>query len=135
MKPAIVVASTVILMSWAFSATAQVAGSATVGVTVAEMKEVVLGWSAKQDLLGKSVINDDKAKIGSVDDIIVSPKKTVSYAIVGVGGFLGVGKHDVAIPMEQLKLEDGRLILPGANKETLKGLPKFEYAPKSAKKK
>jgi hypothetical protein len=50
-----------------------------------------------------------------------------SYAIVGVGGFLGVGKNDVAIPMEQIKLEGGDLVLAGATKEALKALPKFEY--------
>jgi hypothetical protein len=52
----------------------------------------------------------------------------VSYAIIGVGGFLGIDRHDVAIPAGQLKIQGGKLILPGATKDTLKALPKFEYA-------
>jgi sporulation protein YlmC with PRC-barrel domain len=40
-------------------------------------------------LLDAAVYNDKGEKIGSIDDIIVSPKRTVSHAIVGVGGFLG----------------------------------------------
>jgi hypothetical protein len=52
----------------------------------------------------------------------------VSYAIIGVGGFLGIDRHDVAIPAGQLKIQGGKLMLPGATKDALKALPKFEYA-------
>jgi sporulation protein YlmC with PRC-barrel domain len=109
-------------------AAAQVAGAATVGVTVEEMKAVVLGWSAKRKLLGASVYNEKGEKIGSIDDVIVSPKRTVSHAIIGVGGFLGIGKHDVAIPMDQIKMTNGRFVITGASKDVLKALPEFEYA-------
>ncbi|MDB4877903.1 MAG: photosystem reaction center subunit [Gemmatimonadetes bacterium] len=107
---------------------AQVAGGATIGVTVEELKVVVLGWSAKRDLLGKDVYNDKNEKIGSIDDIIVSPKRTVSHAIIGVGVFLGLVKHDVAIPMDQLKIVNGRFVLRGATKDALKAMPEFQYA-------
>lgn len=110
------------------SAAAQVAGQATVGVTVEEMKLVVLGWSAKQKLLGRDVFNDRNERLGKIDDIIVSPKRTVSWAIVGVGGFLGIGKKDVAIPMAQLKFSGNRLILPGATKDVVAAMPPFQYA-------
>ena len=107
---------------------AQVAGSQTIGVSQEEMKVVALGWSAKRNILGKAVFNDSKQKIGTIDDIIVSPDKSVSFAIIGVGGFLGMGKHDVAIPVNHIKLEGDRLLLPGATKEALKALPEFQYA-------
>ena len=45
-------------------ASAQVAGEATLGVTVEEMKLVVLGWSAKKRLLDADVYNDKGEKIG-----------------------------------------------------------------------
>jgi hypothetical protein len=41
-----------------------------------------------------------------------------------------VGRHDVAIPVSQLKQADGKIVLPGATKEAIKALPKFEYAKK-----
>jgi len=50
--------------------------------------------------------------------------------IVGAGGFVGVGRHDVAIPVTQLNQKDGKFILPGATKDSIKALPKFEYARK-----
>jgi sporulation protein YlmC with PRC-barrel domain len=130
MKKGIVVALafSVALSLVAGMASAGVAGSATIGVAVEEMKAVALGWSAKNQILDKDVYNDSNEKVGKVEDLIVAPDKAVSYAIIGVGGFLGIDRHDVAIPAGQLKIEGGKLILPGATKGALKALPKFEYA-------
>jgi hypothetical protein len=112
-----------------------VAGKAPLGVAVVEMDTVVHGWSARKDLLDKTVTNDQKEKIGKIEDMIVSRSTdaqlpVASFAIIGVGGFLGIGRNDVAIPMEQIKLEEKQLVLPGATKAALKALPSFEYARK-----
>jgi sporulation protein YlmC with PRC-barrel domain len=115
-------------------APAQVAGSTLLGVASAEMREVALGWSAKRQVLGQVVYNDQNERIGKIDDIIIAPDKAVSYAIIGAGGFLGVDRHDVAIPVSQIKLQDGKLVLPGASKEALQGAPNFEYAPRPSQK-
>jgi sporulation protein YlmC with PRC-barrel domain len=106
---------------------AQVAGSRTVGVTKEEVKELTRGWSAKKQIMGKTVYNEDKESIGTVDDLIITPAKSVSYAIIGVGGFLGMGKHDVAIPVNHFKVDKDRITLPGATKDALKAMPEFEY--------
>ena len=110
------------------NAPAQIAGSTTLGVAVAEMKDVTAGWSAKKQILGQTLYNENKDKVGTIDDIIVAPDKSVSYAIVGAGGFAGIGKHDVAISVSQFKEEGGTFILPGATKEKVKAMPQFEYA-------
>jgi len=107
---------------------AQMAGSTVVGVSVAEVREVASGWSVKNKILGQPVLNDKNERVGSIDDIIIAPDKAVSYAIIGAGGFLGLAKHDVAIPVSQLKLIDNKLVLAGATKEVLKASPPFEYA-------
>jgi sporulation protein YlmC with PRC-barrel domain len=107
---------------------AQVAGSTTLGVSVEELKAVAIGWSAKKKILGKAVYNDKNEKIGVVDDLIITPDKSVSYAIIGAGGFLGMGKHDVAIPVGQFKEDKGKIVLAGATKDALKAMPKFVYA-------
>ena len=118
-------------MMWALvggTALGQVAGSSTIGVTVDEQKILAVGWSAKKQILGKTVYNSSGEKIGEIEDLIITPEKAVSYTIVGIGGFLGIAQHDVAIPVGQLKLDGDKLMLPGATKEGLKALPKFEYA-------
>jgi sporulation protein YlmC with PRC-barrel domain len=114
------------------TAPAPIAGRTNLGVAVIEMDAVISGWSVKNNLLRKAVVNEKNEKIGSVDDVIITPTadaklSAASFAIVGVGGFLGIKRHDVVIPMEQLKLQDGRLVLQGATKESLKALPPFEY--------
>jgi sporulation protein YlmC with PRC-barrel domain len=107
---------------------AQTAGSTVISVSTAELREVAKGWSAKKQILGKDVYNDAGDKVGEIDDLIVTPSKSLSYAIVGVGGFLGVGEHQVAVPVSRFKQQMGKIVLRGATKDALKAAPKFEYA-------
>ena len=124
-----IAAASVLLTGATMSISQQTVGSTQLGVAVAERRDVTTGWSAKRQVLGKTVFNDSGAGIGKVDDIIVAPDKAVSYAIIGAGGFLGVGRHDVAIPVSQIKQQsDGKFILAGATKDALKAMPPFEYA-------
>ena len=110
------------------AAVAQVAGSTTLGVAVAEAREVAIGWSASKTILGHTVYNDQSEKVGKIDDIIITPRNNVSYVIVGAGGFVGLGRHDVAIPVSQIRLQNGRVVLPGATRDAVKSLPQFVYA-------
>jgi len=112
----------------AADSSAQTAGSSLVSVSVAELREVATGWSAKKQILGKDVYNDAGDKIGDINDLIVTPSRSLSYAIVGVDGFLGIGEHNVAVPVSMFKQQTGRITLPGATKDALKATPKFEYA-------
>jgi sporulation protein YlmC with PRC-barrel domain len=109
---------------------AQAAGERKLGVTVIELNDIIKGWSARRQILGQHVYNDNNEKIGEVEDIIITPERSASYAIVGTGGFLGMGSHDVAIPAAQFKMSNDRLLLPGATKEKLRAMPPFEYTRK-----
>jgi hypothetical protein len=53
----------------------------------------------------------------------------VVYAIIEVGGFLGMGESLIAVPYDSLTLNDtgDKITLAGATKEELQRLPKFEY--------
>ena len=116
----------------AFPALAQVAGSSTsMGVTVTESTQLAMGWSVKHTLLGKTVYNEQNQKIGKVADLIISPDKKLSYVIVGAGGFVGIGRHDVAVPVMQIQDQAGKLVMAGATRETIKSLPRFDYPPKT----
>ncbi|MET4424954.1 PRC-barrel domain-containing protein [Bradyrhizobium sp. RT3a] len=81
-------------------------------------------------LIGSTVINDKNEKIGSLDDVIAGKdKKKLDFAILQVGGFLGVGGHLVAVPVDSLVIDDtgSKITLPGASKEELKKLTEFHY--------
>ena len=79
-------------------------------------------------LIGASVTNDKNENVGSIDDIIIDQKR-VLFAVLQVGGFLGIGKHLVAIPYESLQISDDgkKIALPGATKDELKNLAEFKY--------
>jgi sporulation protein YlmC with PRC-barrel domain len=105
-------------------AAAQVAGTAT---TVVDSTKSAMGWSVKKTLMGKTVYNDADLKVGKVEDLIISPDKTVSYVIVGAGGFVGINRHDVAVPVTQIQDVAGKLVLAGATKASIKAMPAFVY--------
>jgi sporulation protein YlmC with PRC-barrel domain len=79
-------------------------------------------------LIGASVINDKNESIGKLDDIIFDNNR-VMYAVLQVGGFLGVGSRLVAVPYDSLKVDEGgkKVVLPGASKDELKKLAEFKY--------
>ena len=106
---------------------AQVAGSTTLGISISQISEVALGWSARRQILGRAVFNEKNEKIGTVDDLIIAPDKALSYAIIGAGGFVGLGRHDVAIPVNQFAERNGKLVLNGATRDAIKAMPPFEY--------
>ena len=121
------------LQTFTFNAQAEVVGGVVIDVTVDEVVALANGWSAKKSILGKPVYNEKGDKIGIVDDLIIAPNKTLSYAIIGAGGFLGMGKYDVAIPITKINEVNGKMELKGATKESIKQIPEFVYATNTAK--
>jgi sporulation protein YlmC with PRC-barrel domain len=121
---------TTALLAPAGFAMAQVSGTTTLGIAEVELKDVINGVSAKRHVLGKDVYNDKNEVVGKAEDLILSRERAVSYVILGVGGFLGIGEHDVVIPVNQFKLSGDKLILAGATKESIRAMPRFEYSRK-----
>jgi sporulation protein YlmC with PRC-barrel domain len=114
--------------------TAQVAGgTTTIETTVTESTQLAMGWSVKKTLMGKTLYNDAGKSVGKVEDLIISPDRNVSYVIIGAGGFVGIGRHDVAIPVTQIQDKGGKLVLPGASKDSIKAMPEFTYATDTSK--
>ena len=54
-------------------------------------------------LIGVNVYNDNNEKVGDIQELIVDKSGKVDNVVLGVGGFLGMGEHYVAVPMEKLK--------------------------------
>jgi len=113
---------------------AQVAGGTTTAeASITESTQPAMGRSVKKTLMGKTIYNDAGQKVGKVEDLMISLDKNVSYVIVGAGGFVGIGRHDVAIPVKQIQDKAGKLVMAGATKDTIKGLPEFTYATDTTK--
>lgn len=119
MKKILAIALCALPFALAPAAYAQTTGSAA-AVTDAS------GWSVKDDVLGKAVINENDDKVGDITDVIVSDDGKVSSFIVGAGGFLGMGEHNVAIPFDRITKQDNKLLLAGYTKDQLKELPAYK---------
>ncbi len=79
-------------------------------------------------IIGSGVYSDPNTQIGTVDDLMLTPDNKVALAIVSVGGLIGIGGKLTAVPITQLqRAPDGKLILPGASKESLNAEPNFVY--------
>jgi len=99
----------------------------TVDVVKLDVQKLAAGYRASK-VIGSSVFNDANETIGKIDDLLVSSDGKQPYAVLSIGGFLGLGTHLVVVPYETLKFADKKLLLPGGTKEGLKMLPEFKYA-------
>ena len=100
-------------------------GPKPVALVVVDVRAVALGYRATH-LIGRAVANDRGQDIGKIDDLVVGRDK-VLFAIIGVGGFLGVGEHLIAIPYNNLPVTPQRIVLAGANIVAVARLPQVRY--------
>ncbi|MGL1733462.1 PRC-barrel domain-containing protein, partial [Vibrio parahaemolyticus] len=70
-------------------------------------------------VVGSTVVNENKDTVGTIDDLIVTPNAKVPFAVLSVGGFLGMGTKYVVVPFSDLKVADKQMVLPGATKDSL----------------
>jgi hypothetical protein len=106
----------------------ELARSQAVHLVEVDLKIVGAGYRTSK-LLESAVYNDTNEKIGELDDIILSTDGKASFAILEVGGFLGIGERLVALPFESLKIDKGgkKIVLPGGSKSELERLAEFKY--------
>jgi sporulation protein YlmC with PRC-barrel domain len=99
----------------------------TVGLMKVDPQSVATGYRVSK-VVGATVVNDANETVGTVDDLIVTPGEKVPFAVLSVGGFLGIGTKYVVVPYNSIQIVEKKLILPGATKDSLKALPEFKYA-------
>jgi len=59
-------------------------------------------WRASK-LEGLDVYNNNNEKVGDISEVLLDQSGKVQAVVIGVGGFLGMGEHSVAVPFEQIK--------------------------------
>ena len=98
----------------------------TVTLMKVDPQSLATGFRASK-VVGATVVNDANATVGTVDDLIVTPSEKVPYAVLSVGGFLGMGSKYVVVPFNDLQISSKQITLPGATKDSLTALPGFKY--------
>jgi PRC-barrel domain len=99
----------------------------TVEIAKVDVQKVAAGYRASK-VIGSSVLNDANDTIGRIDDLLVTRDGQEPYAVLSIGGFLGMGTHLVVVRYDSLKFADNKIVLPGGTKDGLKMLPAFQYA-------
>lgn len=99
----------------------------TVGLVKVDPATVATGYRASK-IIGSEVYNGSGEEVGTVDDVIVSNDGKVPYAVLAVGGFLGMGQRLVVVGSSNLTIKEGKIVMAEATRETLKSLPEFKYA-------
>jgi hypothetical protein len=99
----------------------------TVALMKVDPQTVATGYRASK-LVGDTVVNEANETVGTIDDLIVTPGGSTPYAVLSVGGFLGLGTKYVVVPFPSLQVNGKKIVLPGATKDALKALPEFKYA-------
>jgi sporulation protein YlmC with PRC-barrel domain len=82
------------------------------------------------DFYNQNVYDNRDNKIGEVNDLLLDSSGKVNAVMVGVGGFLGVGEKNVAVPFQALKVteKDGkRYLVLDTTKESLQTAPGYTY--------
>jgi hypothetical protein len=100
----------------------------TVPIAKVDVQTVAAGYRASK-VIGSSVLNEGNETIGKIDDLLVTRDGKEPYAVLSIGGFLGLGTHMVVVRYDSLRFDpDNKIVLPGGTKEGLTMLPPFEYA-------
>ena len=94
-------AGTALLATIAF---AQIPAAAAEGTSAAPMSNSSMrgDWRTSK-VVGLDVYNDNNESIGSINDLLTDPSGNIKAVVLGVGGFLGVGAHLVAVPFDKIK--------------------------------
>ena len=115
---------TVAVAAGLFSVAAYAAPEATMQTSIPQSAVTVTDWYKQ------NVYDPNNNKIGEVMDVLVDKSGRIHTLIVGVGGFLGAGEKDVAVPFDAVEasMKDKKMYLVmNATKDSLKSAPGFKY--------
>jgi hypothetical protein len=71
-------------------------------------------WRSSK-LVGLNVYNDSNESLGSINDLLSDKSGNIKAVVIGVGGFLGVGEHLVAVAFDKVKFVDEPIAYTGAS--------------------
>lgn len=94
------------------------------------------GEQSTSSIIGLKVQNGFGEKLGDINYLVLDNTGKISTAVIGVGGFLGVGEKNVGVPYSELKLTNGKdgeqIAVIDATKDSLSSAPNYVWAEKSA---
>src|SRR4030081_2050804 len=89
----------------------------TASAAVSDTSSLQGNWRASKRA-GLSVYNDKNESVGSINDLLTDKSGNIKAVVIGVGGFLGVGEHLVAVPLDKVKFVNEPVTYAGAGAST-----------------
>ncbi len=99
----------------------------TVSLMQVDPASLATGYRVSK-VIGSTVVNEANVTVGTIDDLIITASDRVPFAVLSVGGFLGIGSKYVVVPFSSLQMKDKQMVLPGATKDALIAPPAFKYS-------
>jgi sporulation protein YlmC with PRC-barrel domain len=90
------------------------ADKAPAPATASDMSSSYEGTWRASKMVGLSVYNDSNESIGSISDMLTDKSGNIKAVVIGVGGFLGIGEHLVAVPIDKVKFVNEPIVYTGA---------------------
>jgi hypothetical protein len=119
--------ASLIVATWCTPALSQVVEQ-SISVPADKQQSFAAGYRTSR-VVGSDVVNEQDIEIGRIDDLIVTREGNVPYAVLSVGGFLGIDSKFVIVPFTSIEIRNTRMMFRGATKEALEKLPAFHYQP------
>ncbi len=86
--------------------------ASTASSDMASSSQLQGDWRASK-VVGLSVYNDTNEKLGSINDLLMDKSGNIKAVVLGVGGFLGMGEHLVAVPLDKVKFVSEPIVYTG----------------------
>jgi len=99
----------------------------TVSLMKVDPQSLATGYRASK-IVGSTVVNAAGATVGTINDLIITANEKVPFAVLSVGGFLGMDEKYVVVPFTDLVVHNKQMMLQGATKASLASLPAFKYS-------
>jgi len=125
-RPLLFPASAMLLLATAGSPAFSQGLEQTISVPADQQQSSTVGYRTSM-VVDRDVVDEHNMPIGKVDDLIVMQNGRIPYAVLSVGGFLGIDSKYVVVPFSSIEIQDNRMMFRGATKDTLEKLPSFKY--------
>lgn len=80
-----------------------------------------------EELIGQTIFGVNGEEIGGIDQVVVDRQGSPA-AVVGVGGFLGIGERDVAVPLDQLEPYPGDRLITGMARDQIGSMAAYDIS-------
>ena len=94
-----------------------------------QQSRLTVAGMTPDEIIGRDVVNSRDEEVADIYELVKDANGDRMFAILSVGGFLGLGEKEVAIPLDQFEIrDDGTFVLPQKTEEELESMPHYEPA-------